>query len=402
LKNPYRTSKKDEHDGALTAHIITNMGREITKSWRELAREHLVLKKSYEEMSRRHTASKATSEGKEIETKKKVKCNWTQSDMVLINKETSDKWTQSMSGPSKKDVYTQTQEENLERMEIVNEEGEGQVIQKLDKILIRVKKLEEGKDTIGSLRGVEAEDSTTWSKVIGRRKKARNIPTQEERDSRRHKNKEEEETSNKRKKNARTTLQAMKEKLPRGAGVLLELRGSTQEEYSKIFKNCQEHINLEELRIPPIGLRKARGGGILLEIRCNEQEEEKAKRLADCIKEVVGSVEGARVRCPLRRLKLKMVGLPFGATASEIAEAVAKSGGGDGRTRSGWARFGHRGPGRAPPGPTARDRWRCRQRRQVSSPSGGLEWGSPWREGGPPVPPLPGTWAPEAVVPLRG
>jgi len=80
------------------------------------------------------------------------------------------------------------------------------------------------------------------------------------------------------------------------------------------------------LRLPPIGFRKAKGGGILLEIQCKEHEEEKAEQLTKCIKEVVGSVEGARVRCPLRRLRLKLVGLPFNATAFDISETFAKSG----------------------------------------------------------------------------
>jgi len=66
---------------------------------------------------------------------------------------------------------------------------------------------------------------------------------------------------------------------------------------------------------------------MLIEVK-SKQEEEKAKQLAQKIREVVGSREGAVVRCPLLRLRLRLMGLPPGATASEIAEAVAKVGGG--------------------------------------------------------------------------
>jgi len=40
-------------------------------------------------------------------------------------------------------------------------------------------------------------------------------------------------------------------------------------------------------------------------------------------------VEGATVHCPLRRTRLRLVGLPFGVGASEIAEALARAGGGN-------------------------------------------------------------------------
>jgi len=61
-------------------------------------------------------------------------------------------------------------------------------------------------------------------------------------------------------------------------------------------------------------------------VQCKDHEK-KANQLTERMKEVVGSVEGARVHCPLRRLRLRLMGLPFNA-ASDIVEAVAKLGGG--------------------------------------------------------------------------
>jgi len=106
----------------------------------------------------------------------------------------------------------------------------------------------------------------------------------------------------------------------------LELQGGSLEDYGKVINECQRKIKLDELGIPPIGIRKVRGGGILMEIRTDDKEEDKVRLLADKIKEVVGSVEGATVRCPLRRARLRLVGLPFGVGVSEIAEALARAG----------------------------------------------------------------------------
>jgi len=255
----------------------------------------------------------------------------------LRDKVTTDK--------KKKDESTQTQEEHHQQMEIGNEEegeGEGIVLKRLEEVLERVKVIEEMEKKKVKTNSTEVEEDTIgWSKVIGRKDRNRNIQerrkkerekrdsmenTQETRDKeeeKRAKNKEEENRGSR-----KTSLQALRRTLPKGAGVLLELRGGTQQEYREVLKSCQDKISLEELGIPPIGLRKARGGGILLEVRCGSDQEEKARQLADRMKEVVGSVEGAKVRCPLRRLRLKLSGLPFSAVASEIADAVARLGGG--------------------------------------------------------------------------
>jgi len=112
-------------------------------------------------------------------------------------------------------------------MIVVIDEEEEQVIKKLDEILTRVKTLEEIEKK-GSTNSMEIEDTSAWSKVIDRRKKTKDTHEgrDKDNDNRRDKDKEE-ETNAKKKRNTATTLQAMKRRLPNGAGVLLELQGGT-------------------------------------------------------------------------------------------------------------------------------------------------------------------------------
>jgi len=288
------------------------------------------------------------------------------------------------------------------------EKGRSRRDEMLEAMEKRIKRLEETREAesrIVDRPTVPGPDS--WSTVVGRkeaRKKKGNVqhPREEEasrqkRDTDPKRNEEEEK-----RKGGNKPLRALKRKLQEGAGVLLELQGGTFEEYGKVINECQKRINLEELGIPPIGIRKARGRGILMEIRMDEKEDEKAKLLAKKIKEVVSSVEGATVRCPLRRTRLKLICLPFGVGASEIAGALAKAGGGSAEeVRVGPLRTTGSGAGTA---------WAdCPSRMAArAAAAAGLTLGwarvgvSLERGGPPPVPSLPGTGAPQAVVSLRG
>jgi len=49
--------------------------------------------------------------------------------------------------------------------------------------------------------------------------------------------------------------------MARGAGIILELQGGRPEDYAEVVKKCEENISLEELGIPPLGIRRTRGGG---------------------------------------------------------------------------------------------------------------------------------------------
>jgi len=248
----------------------------------------------------------------------------------------------------KKDVEAQTQTveapDTLEQRSIEEEKdgnGNSRVLErKIEEILQRVKNLEKDNEPsmIEKKKSIDVgEKSPQWSEVIGRRKKkvspqetqrqdkgrtmeVRRIEEREEGGRGRTEEKTEEITRKKTR-----SIQSWKKKVPKGAGVLLELRGGSPREYEEAMKKCQKEISLEELGIPPLGVRKARGGGVLIEVE-GDASEQKAKQLAGLIKAVIGPREGATVRCPLRRDRLKLTGLPVGVAASEIAEAAAKAG----------------------------------------------------------------------------
>jgi len=312
LLDPNRVRQIKECHGKVVAHVARDVGKKMAIRMEKAESECLELKKEKRRFLEQQKEDKRKIEELKNQIREKAKID------------------------GRVEASTQTEEDN-QLMDLENEEeGEGLVMRKLDEILRRVRVLEE-KEKKGKVDNIETEDRTTWIKVIGRKKDQIRQERGDVEEERRNMNKKKETTYGRRKRNV-TTLQAVKRRLPKGAGVLLELRGGTQQEYQEVLKSCQEKIKLEELGIPPIGLRKARGGGILLEVRCNDNEEEKARQLAERMKEV-GTVEGAKVRCPLRRLRLRLTGLPFNAVASEIAEAVAELGGG-GRAESVRGRMG--------------------------------------------------------------
>jgi len=283
---------------------------------------------------------KAEGESKKLKEEKRKLIEQQREDLKRIE-DLENKIRKVTSMDEKISVSTQTEENNQEEMDIEEggqeqgqEQEKGAVMRKLNEILRRVRVLE-GKEAEEKTEDVEIEDRMPWNKVIGRKKKREqvrqerqereNIEGEKRRNANKEKDKEDTLSGERRKE---TALKAIRRRLPKGAGVLLEIQGGTQQEYQDVLKSCQERIKLEELGIPPIGLKRARGGGILLEVKSNSNDEEKARILAGKIKEVVGTVEGARVRCPLRRLRLRLSGIPFSAVASEIAEAVARLGGG--------------------------------------------------------------------------
>jgi len=265
---------------------------------------------------------------------------------VAVSKEGKDIGLQiQMEAPKKrKEIGLQIQ---MDPQVVVDSNPSG-IERKLDEVIRRLDKLEEGRFLSTSRtekEGEEQEKSTSsWSKVIGRKEKERrrrrdpssSKGEESNQRERREPTRREKSAEDEKKRREVRPLQALRRKLPRGAGVLLEIQGGTSGKYEELIRKCQREISLEELEIPPVGIRKTRGGGILLEVRSKEKEEEKTESLAERIKEVVGSMEGAKVRCPLLRLRLKLIGVPIGATASEIAGAVA----GVGRDRVDRVRLG--------------------------------------------------------------
>jgi len=320
----------------------------------------------------------------EIKRKKERKEVGTQLDLSPSpRKEKKNTWTQTSDSPERR---RRSRDETIEEMEK------------------RIKRLEEAREAAPrSTEGPTVSGPDSWSTVgrkETRKKKGSVSHLGEEEGSRQKKDADSKKIDEEEKrKGGNKSLRALKRKIQQGAGVLLELQRGSLEDYGRIINECQKKIKLEELGIPPIGIRKARRGGILMEIRMNDKEEEKARLLANKIKEVVSSVEGATVRCPLRRTRLKLVGLPFGVGASEIAGALARAGGGSVEgVRVGPLRTTGSGAGTTwADCPSKMAEQAAAAAHSRMGPSGSLP-----RKGGALVPSLPGAGAPQAVVSLRG
>jgi len=139
----------------------------------------------------------------------------------------------------------------------------------LEEMEIRLRRLEEAREVIQeNVERPTVPDSDGWNKVLGRKeqkKKRVSLPHPGEGSKKKQiadpKRTIEEETREVGvKKKGNRPLQVLKKKVKQGAGVLLEIQGSKSENYGRIVNECQRRIKLEELGIPPIGIRKARGG----------------------------------------------------------------------------------------------------------------------------------------------
>jgi len=152
----------------------------------------------------------------------------------------------------------------LDQMKIENveaESGSKKLEKRIEEVLQRVKRLEEGRDMT---RGTDVDnqgETLPWSRILGRRmkKKMNRDPSLTNTGKRTVQNKivenrrkkEGEETEVKKKRKA-MPLQMLKKRLPRGAGVLLELQGGAPEDYEEVIKRCQKEISLEAIGIPPL------------------------------------------------------------------------------------------------------------------------------------------------------
>jgi len=87
-----------------------------------------------------------------------------------------------------------------------------------------------------------------------------------------------------------------------------------------VMKKVAEEINLQSLGINVLTTRKTRTGGILLEV----DGADKAELLAEKIRAVAG--DSARVRLPVLRTPVLLLGIPEWVEAGEVADALARSG----------------------------------------------------------------------------
>jgi len=136
------------------------------------------------------------------------------------------------------------------------------VSKKLDEILKRIANLEKKEEKKTN------ETQVPWTEVLGRQKKGDSSAIKTGRGTHQEAEEENRRKSEVEKKKKRATpLQTLRRRIPRGAGVLIEIQGGTQKEYENIIRRCQREISLKDMGIPPVGIRKARAGGILLEIK---------------------------------------------------------------------------------------------------------------------------------------
>jgi len=107
------------------------------------------------------------------------------------------------------------------------------------------------------LRGPKYGGKTRRRRDPSQTKPGKGTEQKEEEIERRKEEKKKEKKGNKKKDKG--PIQAFKKRLPKGAGVLLKTRGGgSSRDYEDIIKKYQEEISLNELGIPPIGIRKAR------------------------------------------------------------------------------------------------------------------------------------------------
>jgi len=206
---------------------------------------------------------------------------------------------------------------------------------KIEEISKRLEKIEDSQKTDSTRRkNQEKIQEVKWSRIVGRRPRKEGVTSggvvaisQAQEERRKEMPTTVEKVARVESRKASKPFKALEKKLPKGAGVIIELQGGKSEDYVEVIKECEKKISLEELGIPPLGVRKTRGGGMLVEIR-STNEEDKAEELASRIKEVVKSREGAKVWCPLKRVRLRLMGLPLGARPKDIAEAISNQGGG--------------------------------------------------------------------------
>jgi len=202
--DPHEPRLKKEHHAMMMAHAIRIVTSNIlkraektTETVRSLKEENLKLR--------------ALTTAKEVNKKKETKR--IQTDTIKeVNKKRIEKGVQVT-------------------LEIPEERGEGQIVKKLDEILKRVRILEE-KDRTGKEKNIDAEDTTTWNKVVGRKKKS-NINLQEDLSA------DAPTRRNEIKKSRRRPSKSPKRIKDKGTCVTVEAKGDRPDKYEKILRKCK-------------------------------------------------------------------------------------------------------------------------------------------------------------------
>lgn len=100
-------------------------------------------------------------------------------------------------------------------------------------------------------------------------------------------------------------------------------KSATNSTYADILKNIKRNININELGIEETRIRRTMAGSLLIQVT-GESSQEKADKLAEKMRDVVGSE--ARIARPIRKAEIKISGLDEGTTPEEVVEAIAVEG----------------------------------------------------------------------------
>nr|XP_012145702.1 PREDICTED: uncharacterized protein LOC100883183 [Megachile rotundata] len=111
---------------------------------------------------------------------------------------------------------------------------------------------------------------------------------------------------------------------PRMAAVTLTVAQGAKVTYAEILLKARQAVDLAQMGIQDIKVRKAITGGIVIGLP-GEESRRKATELADKLQRTFTDGQ-VRVACPVKTGELRLVGLDESITPKDVAEALAKSG----------------------------------------------------------------------------
>lgn len=172
----------------------------------------------------------------------------------------------------------------------------------------------------------ETEAEGEWAKVVGRRTKKQ--PAQEGKEiTTRSRTSEKRSVLPARPPAGPTQIKKKEVKLaktPPRAAVALTLESPTDKGYAEVMAAAKERVDLSELGIESVVVKRAMTGGLLLEVG-GPGKEEKAAILAAVLKPALHD-KNVRVFQPTKWAELRVSGLDDSVTPKELAEAVAREG----------------------------------------------------------------------------
>ncbi|XP_060881839.1 uncharacterized protein LOC132953400 [Metopolophium dirhodum] len=151
----------------------------------------------------------------------------------------------------------------------------------------------------------QAQQKPSWSQVVGRTRKANKVN---------HRS-----PPPRAQPSAAEKIDLLRRRAPKTAAVTID-RPADGGSLATLMKKVAGAINLQSLGINVLTTRKTRTGGILLEV----EGADKAELLAEKIRAVSG--DSARVRLPVPRTSVLLLGIPEWAEVGEVVDVLARMG----------------------------------------------------------------------------